>query len=104
MTSQFTANVSLILAFSREEATRLASRSIGPEHLLLGLLRMKDGPVSNIFQRLNVDIQSVKTALEELVRNDNLGMPIYPVDLVLNEKASSLTSNTCCWPCCTTRL
>ena len=80
MTSQFTANVSLILAFSREEATRLASRSIGPEHLLLGLLRMKDGPVSNIFQRLNVDIQSVKTALEELVRNDNLGMQIYPVE------------------------
>ena len=90
MTSQFTANVSLILAFSREEATRLASRSIGPEHLLLGLLRMKDGPVSNIFQRLNVDIQSVKTALEELVRNDNLGMPIYPVDLVLNEKANNI--------------
>ncbi len=90
MTSQFTPTVSQILAFSREEAARLASRSVGPEHLLLGLLRMKEGPVNDIFQRLNVDTQSVKTALEELVRNDNLGMPIYPADLVLNEKASNI--------------
>ena len=90
MTSQFTPNVSQILAFSREEAARLASRSVGPEHLLLGLLRMKEGPVNDIFQRLKVDTQSVKTALEELVRNDDLGMPIYPADLVLNEKASNI--------------
>ena len=38
MTSQFSPKVSEILAFSREEATRLASRSVGPEHLLLGIL------------------------------------------------------------------
>ena len=31
MTSQFSPKVSEILAFSREEAARLASRSVGPE-------------------------------------------------------------------------
>ena len=45
MASQFSPNVSQILAFSREEAARLASRSVGPEHLLLGLMRDKRGPV-----------------------------------------------------------
>ena len=44
MTSQFSPKVSEILAFSREEATRLASSFVGPEHLLLGMLREKNGP------------------------------------------------------------
>lgn len=46
MTSQFSPKVSEVLAFSREEATRLASRSVGPEHLLLGMLREKKQPCS----------------------------------------------------------
>ena len=76
MTSQFSPKVSEVLAFSREEAARLASRSVGPEHLLLGLLRMKDGAVINVFNRLNLNIQSVKTELEQKVREDKLQMPI----------------------------
>ena len=90
MTSQFSSKVSEVLAFSREEATRLASRSVGPEHLLLGLMRSKDGPVLNVFQRLNVNPLSVKTELESRVREDELGMPITTSELVLNEKASNI--------------
>ena len=89
MTSQFSPKVSEILAFSREEAARLASRSVGPEHLLLGMLRSKDGPVIDLFRRLNLNLQSVKTELEQRVREDEIGMPI-PTDLVLNEKASNI--------------
>jgi ATP-dependent Clp protease ATP-binding subunit ClpC len=90
VTSQFSSKVSEILAFSREEATRLASRSVGPEHLLLGLMRSKDGPVLNVFQRLDVNPLSVKTELESRVREDELGMPITTSELVLNEKASNI--------------
>jgi len=88
--SQFSSKVSEVLAFSREEATRLASRSVGPEHLLLGLMRSKDGPVLNVFQRLDVNPLSVKTELESRVREDELGMPITTSELVLNEKASNI--------------
>ena len=90
MTSQFSPRVSEILAFSREEAARLASRSVGPEHLLLGLLRLKDGIVMNIFHSLNINLQSIKTDLEQKVREDDLQLPIQPDDLVLNEKASNI--------------
>ena len=90
MTSQFSPKVSEVLAFSREEAARLASRSVGPEHLLLGLLRMKEGPVIDIFHRLNLNLQLVKTELETKVREDELGMPIHTSDLVLNEQASNI--------------
>jgi len=90
VTSQFSPKVSKILAFSREEAARLASRSVAPEHLLLGLLRLKDGPVANILQRLDINLQSLKTELENRVREDEIGKPIYTQQLVLNEKASNI--------------
>jgi ATP-dependent Clp protease ATP-binding subunit ClpC len=88
--SQFSQKVSEILAFSREEAARLASRSVAPEHLLLGLLRLRESPVISVFQRLDVNLQSVKTELENRVREDELGIPIYTQQLVLNEKASNI--------------
>ena len=90
MTSQFSPKVSEILAYSREEAARLASSSVGPEHLLLGLLRMKDGPVLDVFHRLRLNLQSVKTELEQKVREDEIGMPITTSELVLNERASNI--------------
>ena len=90
MTSQFSPKVSEILAYSREEAARLASRSVGPEHLLLGLLRMKEGPVIDLFKRLEINTQSVKTELENRVREDELNTPINTSELVLNEKASNI--------------
>ena len=90
MTSQFSPKVSEILAYSREEAARLASQSVAPEHLLLGMLRLKDGPVINIFQRLDINLLSVKTELETRVREDEIGRPIYTQQLVLNDKASNI--------------
>ena len=90
MTSQFSPKVSEILAFSREEATRLASRSVGPEHLLLGMLREKDGPIAGLFKRMNVNTASVKAELEQRVREDELAEPINTSELVLNDKASNI--------------
>ena len=90
MTTQFSPKLSEILAFSREEAARLASRSVGPEHLLLGILRSKEGPVIDLFNRLNMNLQAVKTELEMRVREDEIGQPILTTDLVLNEKASNV--------------
>ena len=90
MTSQFSPKVSEILAYSREEASRLASRSVGPEHLLLGIMRMKNSPIVEVFQRLDISMQTVKTELETRVREDEIGQPIHTADLVLNEKASNI--------------
>lgn len=90
MTTQFSPKLSEILAYSREEAARLASRSVGPEHLLLGILRTKEGPVIDLFKKLDLNLQAVKTELEQRVREDEIGTPIHTTDLVLNEKASNV--------------
>ena len=90
MTSQFSPKVSEILAFSREEATRLASRSVGPEHLLLGIIREKNSVVRGLFDRMKINEQTIKNELEERVREDDANEPLNTSELVLNEKASNI--------------
>ncbi|MDD5862981.1 MAG: ATP-dependent Clp protease ATP-binding subunit [Prevotella sp.] len=90
MTSQFSPKVSEVLAFSREEATRLASRSVGPEHLLLGILREKSGVVPSLLEKEHVDISAIKEELEEKVREDELSEPLVTSELVLNDQASKI--------------
>ena len=90
MASQFSPKVSQVLAFSREEAARLASRSVGPEHLLLGLLREQNGLLRDLFLKFDINLQSVKWLLEEKVREDDITRPINTQELVLNEKASNI--------------
>ena len=53
-------------------------------------MRMKEGPVINVFQRLDINMKTVKTELEERVRQEELGTPITTSELVLNEKASNI--------------
>ena len=90
MTSQFSPKVSQILAFSREEAARLASRSVGPEHLLLGILRDSSGPVHDLFVKSDINFQSIKEELEQKVREEDFAQPLRTHELVLNEKASNI--------------
>lgn len=90
MTNQFSPKVSQILAFSREEAARLASRSVGPEHLLLGLLRDRQGPVYELMAKSDINFKSIKYELEQKVREDDLRQPLSTSELVLNEKASNI--------------
>ena len=90
MTSQFYPKVSEILAYSREEANRLASRSVGPEHLVLGILREKDSLLHLLFQRMNINLNNVKNELEDKVRQDVITEAIISSELVLNEQASNI--------------
>lgn len=90
MISQFSPKVSEILAFSREEANRLASRSVGPEHLLLAMLRDREGTVKNAFEYLNVNLETVKRQLEDRVRDEETKEPLITSELVLNQKASNI--------------
>ena len=90
MTNQFSPKVSEILAYSREEAARLASQDVAPEHLLLGMMRMKDGPVADLFQRMNIDMPSIKSELESRVRVDDFVRPNYTQQLMLNDNASNI--------------
>ena len=44
----------------------------------------------DLFHRLNLNLQSIKTELEMRVKEDEIAEPIRTYDLVLNEKASNI--------------
>lgn len=91
MTSQFSPKVSEILAFSREEAERLSCSSVSPEHLLLGMMRMNDGPIFDVLRQLNIKKEDIKTSLEMRVQeNEDVLSPLHAQDLLLDEHASNI--------------
>ncbi|MBQ8336021.1 MAG: ATP-dependent Clp protease ATP-binding subunit [Bacteroidaceae bacterium] len=64
MSNEFSQKMSEILSLSKEEATRLRSKSIQPEHLLLGIIRNGNGYAMEILNKLNVNIHEMKETLE----------------------------------------
>lgn len=70
MIIQFTPQVSEILAYGKEEAQRLSTPYVGPEHLLLGILRQNGQEVSSVFRKLNIDAQKIKRDIEEQLVHD----------------------------------
>lgn len=71
MTNSFSLRVSENLSFSREEALRLSSRVIRPEHLVLGMLRDKQSPLKALLIGAHLDIEKIKSQLEEIIQVDN---------------------------------
>jgi len=64
MDARFTPRVRDIIGYSREEALRLGHNFIGIEHVLLGLLRHNEGNALRILQRLEVDVDELRKAVE----------------------------------------
>ena len=90
MTSQFSPRVSEILSYSREEATRLASQCVSPEHLLMGILRGRSTEVKRLFERFSVNLSSMKEALENRVRQREGAVVANPRELLLDDQASNI--------------
>ena len=61
----FSQGMSEILSLSREEARRLRSKCINPEHLLLGIISRGKNAAVDILNKFNVDIASIKERIEE---------------------------------------
>ena len=90
MTTQFSHNVSVVLASSREEALRLSSPSVEPEHLVLGMLKDDDNLLHVLFERLKIDESSVKRALESQVKTGDTDATQVDSEIVLDQQASNI--------------
>ena len=90
MMNRFSPKVSEILSFSREEAERLTSRSVTPEHIMLALLREKTGPVWELFNQWKVDIDSLKKEIEKKIQEQTTDTAVPVPDMLLNEQANNI--------------
>ena len=83
MNSQFSQRVSDVLTYSKEEANRLRNSLIGPEHLLLGILRDGSGKAMEVLMKLDADVNQIKRNLEENMEAEDDLLPEAEIPLSL---------------------
>ncbi|MEN9947220.1 MAG: hypothetical protein RL106_43, partial [Bacteroidota bacterium] len=73
MEAKFSPQVKDVISFSREEALRLGHSYIGPEHLMLGIIREGESLAATLLKRLNVDLSHLRKQIESTMRLASVG-------------------------------
>src|SRR6185369_4229853 len=64
MWQRFTERARRIIFFAQEEAARIGENYVGPEHILLGLVRENDSVAARILDRLDVPLGRIRSEIE----------------------------------------
>ncbi len=65
--NNFTPRAQQVLALARKEADRFHHNYVGTEHLLLGLINLGQGVAVNVLQKMGLDLETVRKAVERQV-------------------------------------
>ena len=68
MRSKYTQRFTDVIAYSKEESERLQNNYVGPEHLMLGIIRDGDGVAIELLEALDVNIQLLKEKIDNAIR------------------------------------
>ncbi|RMG90251.1 MAG: AAA family ATPase, partial [Chloroflexi bacterium] len=74
---RFTERAQDAAARAYEILQRYGHNQVDTEHILLALLEQPDGVIPQIFERLNVDVSSVRARLDEILRQSPRTAAIY---------------------------
>ena len=66
MNENFSKGIKTVLKYARNEAKRLKSSFVSPEHLLLGIIKDKDGQANKMLRSLGCDINEMSSMLVDL--------------------------------------
>ena len=70
MFEKFTDKARRVLVLAQEEARELEQPYVGPEHLLLGLIREGEGVAAQVLRRLNVTYEETKTQVRSITQDE----------------------------------
>ncbi len=90
MNNHFSQNVSEIIAYSKEEANRLKNDFIGPEHLLLGLIRYGQGKAIDILMELNINLIDIKNKTEKQLKGFSNEMLLPNANIAISETSAQV--------------
>jgi len=65
--NNFTPRAQQVLSLARKEADRFYHNYVGTEHLLLGLINLGQGVAVNVLQKMGLDLETVRSAVEKQV-------------------------------------
>ncbi len=72
MTVNYSEQLNNVLLYSSQEAERLGNNYVGPEHLLLGILRNATGKAIDILNGSHINLSKIKEVIESQIRTDNI--------------------------------
>ena len=72
MEENFSANIKDVIGFSRDEAIRLSNNSIGTEHFILGIIRLKNSGAINLLHSLDIDTENLRQEIENFAVSDSI--------------------------------
>ena len=89
MNYKYSDRVTRILGYSKEEAIRLNNDYIGPEHLMLGMIRDGESRAIEVLQRrFAINISSLKEVLERTVESSEKSL--HSTDITLDQKSNNI--------------
>ena len=65
--NNFTPRAQQVLQLAKKEAERFHHNYVGTEHILLGLIKLGQGVAVSVLQKMNLDLETVRTAVEKEV-------------------------------------
>ncbi len=65
--NNFTPRAQQVLALARKEADRFHHNYVGTEHILLGLIKLGQGVAVSVLQKMGLDLETVRNAVEKQV-------------------------------------
>ncbi|MFP4664728.1 MAG: ATP-dependent Clp protease ATP-binding subunit [Bacteroidales bacterium] len=93
MNVKLTKSVRNAINYSKEEAIRLGNEYIGPEHLLLGMLREGNNLAIDMLNKLSVDLQELKQRVENRVNNPNKELKLDNTDNIKVHESTQRIQN-----------
>ena len=91
MNIKYTEKLNQVLRYSREEAIRLQNNYIGPEHIMLGILRDGENEASRTLSSVcEVDLAALKESIEQEVKVTHGAANTDDSELALDSKSRSL--------------
>lgn len=69
MFERYTENARAVMGRARQEAQKLRHDHLGTEHILLGLIEVKEGHAADVLSKREIDLAHAKEQVEKLVKH-----------------------------------
>ena len=93
MNENFSKGIKNILKYASLEAKRLSSKSVSPEHLLLGIIKDKEGQANKMLRSLGCDLKEMCLMISDLLSPDK-NNAIEVENLKLTQDSEKIIRNT----------
>ena len=94
MEAKFSPRVKDVITYSKEEAVRLNNDFIGVEHLLIGIIRLKEGMAIKILNEYQIDLEQIKLEIEDSLSQSSVNKPSTSTSIPLLKQAEKIIKMT----------